>query len=144
MSRVIHAARRGRGMLFQIDPDKRTGSPIYDQIVSQVIFGVASGVLRVGERVPSVRDLALRLEVNPNTVARAFQELERKGVLAARRGLGMEVTAEAPALCRRQRQDIVRERIREALHDAVASALPPEEVRRLVEEELARANGHRR
>jgi GntR family transcriptional regulator len=124
-------------MLFEkIHPDSPI--PIYEQIVSQVIFNIASGALEVGEMIPSVRDLAVRLTVHPNTVARAFQELERQGVVAARRGKGMEVTLEAPAVCREQRQEIVRARIREALREAASSALEPEEIRRLVEEELSR------
>jgi GntR family transcriptional regulator len=129
----------GGGMLYRIEPD--SSIPIYDQIVNQVIFGIASGSLVVGELIPSVRDLAKRVMVHPNTVARAYQELERRGILEARRGKGMEVTALAPRLCRGERQDIVRKRIREALHEAVTSALPAEEIRLLVEEELTRANG---
>jgi GntR family transcriptional regulator len=129
-------------MLF--DVQSKSPIPIYEQIVSQVIFGVASGALEAGELIPSVRELAPQITVNPNTVARAYQELERRGVLTARRGKGMEVTAEAPALCRAQRQEIVRGRIREALREAVSSALAPEEVRRLVDEELTRVNGKRR
>ncbi len=127
-------------MLFDVRPERQQ-IPIYEQIVSQVIFGVAAGTLEVGELIPSVRELAARLLVHPNTVARAFQELERRGVVAARRGLGMEVTPEAPALCREQRREIVRGRIREALREAVQSALPAEEVQRLVDEELSRVNG---
>jgi len=90
-----------------------------------------------------VRELAQRLLVHPNTVARAFQELERQGVVAARRGRGMEVTPEAPAACQSMRLEIIRGRVREALREAASSALPPEEVRQLVDEELARANGVR-
>jgi hypothetical protein len=56
----------------------------------------------------------------------------------------MEVTPEAPALCRARRQDMVRDRIREALREAASSALTPEQIRKLVEEELARVNGHKR
>jgi GntR family transcriptional regulator len=129
-------------MLFEIHPDSPV--PIYEQIVAQVTFGIASGALEVGTLIPSVRDLAQRILVHPNTVARAFQDLERNQVVTARRGRGMEVTPEAPAICRAQRQQIIRGRIRQALREAVSSALPPEEVRQLVEEELARANGHRR
>jgi GntR family transcriptional regulator len=129
-------------MLFHVHPDSAV--PIYEQIVGQVIFGIASGALELGTLIPSVRDLAGRLLVHPNTVARAFQELERRGVVAAKRGLGMEVTAEAPALCRAERQEIVRGRIREALREAASSGLEPEAVRRLVDEELQRANGRRR
>ena len=131
-------------MLFEVRPNSTIPIPIYEQIVNQVIFGVAQGVLRVGELIPSVRDLGQQLLVHPNTVARAFLELERMGVLQARRGKGMEVTAEAPALCRARRRDLVRARIREALREAAASALPPEDVRKLVDEELTRVNGQRR
>jgi GntR family transcriptional regulator len=129
-------------LLFRVRPDSPI--PIYEQIVTQVTFGIASGGLEVGTLIPSVREMAQRLLVHPNTVARAFQELERQGVVAARRGKGMEVTPEAPTACRSLRQEIIRGRIREALREAVSSALPPEEVRQLVEEELARANGQRR
>jgi GntR family transcriptional regulator len=129
-------------MLFDIHPESPI--PIYEQIVSQVIFGIASGGLEVGALIPSVRDLAHEIMVHPNTVARAYQELERRGVVVTRRGKGMEVTAEAPELCRAQRREIVRNRIREALREAVSSALAPEEVRKLVEDELHRVNGRRR
>jgi GntR family transcriptional regulator len=129
-------------MLFDIHPDSAV--PIYEQVVAQVIFGIASGALEPGALIPSVRDLAGRLLINPNTVARAFQKLEERKVVAAKRGLGMEVTAEAPGLCRAERQEIVRNRIREALREAVSSALEPDAIRRLVDEELHRANGRRR
>lgn len=134
--------RMGPGMLFDIHADSPI--PIYEQIVAQVIFGIASGGLEVGTLIPSVRELAVQLTVHPNTVARAFQELERRGVVAAKRGRGMEVTPDAPRVCRSERQDIVRGRIREALREAVSSALEPEAIRRLVEEELGRVNGKRR
>jgi len=126
-------------MLFRIEPSSTT--PIYDQIVAQVIFGIAARTLEVGKLIPSVRDLAVMLEVHPNTVARAYQELERKGVVTARRGRGMEVTHEAPRIAVQERQEILRRRLRDALREAVTSALPMEDIRRLVEEELTRVNG---
>jgi GntR family transcriptional regulator len=129
-------------MLLDIRSD--SSIPIYEQIVSQMIFSIASGADEPGELVLSVRDLAFQLRVHPNTVARAYQELERDGILVARRGKGMEVTADAPAICKGKRQDIVRNRIREALREAVNSALQPEEVEKLVKEELHRVNGHRK
>jgi GntR family transcriptional regulator len=129
-------------MLLDIRSD--SSIPIYEQIVSQMIFSIASGADVPGELVLSVRDLAFQLRVHPNTVARAYQELERDGILIARRGKGMEVTAEAPAVCKSKRQDIVRNRIREALREAVNSALQPDEVEKLVKEELHRVNGHRK
>jgi GntR family transcriptional regulator len=128
-------------MLFDIQ--HKSDVPIYEQIVSGVIFAIASGDLEPGRLIPSVRELAPQLLVHPNTVARAFQELERLGVLEAKRGRGMEVTPRAPSSCRSQRQDIIRARIRDALRAAVASALPADDIRKLVEEELTRVNGHR-
>ncbi len=94
-------------MLFSIQPDGPV--PIYEQIVAQVIYGVAAGTLEVGTFIPSVRELAEHLLVHPNTVARAFQELERAGVVTARRGRGMEVAEEAPAACQARRQELVRQ-----------------------------------
>jgi GntR family transcriptional regulator len=129
-------------MLFSIEPDGPI--PIYEQIVAQVIYGVAAGMLEVGTFIPSVRDLAGQLLIYPNTVANAYKELERLGVITARRGRGMEVTEQAPALCQARRQDMVRDRIRQALREAAASVLSPEEIRRLVEEELAALNGAKR
>jgi GntR family transcriptional regulator len=128
--------------ILDIRPDSPV--PIYEQIVAQITFAIASGALTAGDMIPSVRELALRLVVNPNTVARAFQELERRGVVAARRGQGMEVTVEAPGACRSLRQEMIRQRIREALREAVSSALAADDIRRLVEEELAHVNGQRR
>jgi GntR family transcriptional regulator len=126
-------------MLLDIEP--KSPVPIWEQIVAQVTFAIASGAVEVGTLIPSVREVGDQVIVNPNTVARAYQELERRGVLVARRGKGMEVTADAPGLCAAQRQDIVRQRIREALREAVSSSLSPDEIRRLVEEELTRVNG---
>jgi GntR family transcriptional regulator len=128
-------------MIFSIEPDG--GAPIYEQIVAQVIYGVAAGTLEVGTFIPSVRELAERLLVNPNTVARAFQELERVGVVTPRRGRGMEVTEEAPVTCKAKRRELVRARIGKALREAAASVLSPAEIRQLVEEELAAVNGKR-
>ena len=129
-------------MLFTIHTDGDL--PIYEQIVAQVIYGVAAGTLPAGALIPSVRELAEKLLVHPNTVARAFQELEREGIVTARRGVGMEVTADAPTACRSKRKELVQSRIRQALREAAASALEPDEIRRMVDEELTRVNGQRR
>ncbi|MFM7148806.1 MAG: GntR family transcriptional regulator [Gemmataceae bacterium] len=129
-------------MLFRIEPD--SSIPIYEQIIAQVTFGVASGSLAVGGLIPSVRDLAERLMVHPNTVARAYQELEREGVLVSRRGRGMEVADQADNLCRKQRQEILRRRLRDVLREAVSSSLPVEDIRHLMNEELHRVNGQKK
>src|SRR5947207_4565737 len=117
---------------MHIDIRPKDPIPIFQQIVSHITYLIASGATDPGTSIPSVRELGEQLTVNPNTVARAYQILAEKGILQVKRGLGMEVTAEAPAICRADRQEIVRTRVREALREAVASALPPEEVEQLV------------
>lgn len=129
-------------MWFDIHPDSPI--PIFEQIVSQVIFNIASGGLAVGDLIPSVRELGMRLTVNPNTVAKAFAQLERLGVVAARRGRGMEVTPDAPKICHLQRRERVSKRIREALSEAISSGLSADEIHRLVADEIGRSNGRRR
>jgi GntR family transcriptional regulator len=131
----------GAAMLLRVQPGCPV--PLYEQVTAQVVFAVASAALVPGDMIPSVRELAAQLLVHPNTVARAFQDLERLGVVRALRGRGMEVTAEAPAWCRSHRQDLVRGRIRDALYEAVSSGLTPEAIVKLVQEELARANGRK-
>jgi GntR family transcriptional regulator len=129
-------------MLFDIHQEWPI--PIFKQIINQVIYNIAAGVLEAGDSIPSVRELGPKLLVHPNTVAKAYQELQRRGVIAARRGKGMEVTPEARAICQEQRKEIVHRRIRDVLREAVSSALTPEEIRKVVEEELSRANSKRR
>lgn len=80
-------------MWFHIDPS--SGTPIYRQIVDQVRQAIAGGTLSPGDRLPPVRDLAIELAVNPNTVAKAYQELERDGVIETSRGRGTFVAGEA-------------------------------------------------
>jgi GntR family transcriptional regulator len=126
-------------VLFAVRPDSPV--PIYEQITAQIVFRIAAGDLSPGELVPSVRDLAHRMVVNPNTVARAYQDLERLGVLEAKRGRGMEVTLDGPLVCDQLRRDIVRERLRDVLRVAVAGALTVEEVQELVEQEWTKVNG---
>lgn len=110
--------------------------PIYEQIVRQIVFAVAAGALRPGELVPSVRDLARQLTVNPNTVARAYRELQDWGVLVPVRGTGLAVAEGAEQLCRSRREQFVERRIRAALREALRSGLAENEVRRIVEQAL--------
>lgn len=121
-------------MYFRIDP--HNGVPIYDQIVRQVKFAVARGVLRQGELVPSVRELSRQIAVNPNTVARAYRDLQNDGVLAGIRGTGLEITLEADQICRDDRTDIIRQRLESVLREARHSGLSATAVRQLVSELL--------
>jgi GntR family transcriptional regulator len=123
-------------MFFSIDPSN--GLAIYEQIVRQVKFAVASETLKPGELIPSVRELARELAINPNTVARAYRELQGEGVVDAVRGTGLAVTSVARRQCLDERIKLVRTRLRQVLAEAKQSQIPHGDLRSLVDSELAR------
>jgi GntR family transcriptional regulator len=125
--------------MFILDLNPADERPIYGQIADRVKFAVAGGALRPGEMVPSVRDLAKQLVVNPNTVARAYRDLQAEGLLESVRGMGLQVAEGALDRCRSARREIVRLRLRRAIDEARESKMEPAEVESLFREEWARA-----
>src|SRR5687767_12769750 len=117
---------RGGTMDIHISP--QDGVPIYLQIVNQVKYLVAAGRLTPGEELPAIRVLAERLQVNPNTVARAYRELENAGVVEKRRTAGTYVSATGSPLARRERRKILIERIDALLAEARQLGIPTDEV----------------
>jgi GntR family transcriptional regulator len=79
---------------MQFSIDQHSGVPFYRQIIDQVQFAIANGRLSCADRLPTVRQLAVELKINPNTVARAYQELEIKGVVNTQMGTGTFVADE--------------------------------------------------
>src|SRR5437899_12906553 len=77
--------------MFQIDANHPT--PLYAQLESSIRFAIATGKLRIGEQLPTVRQMAVELRINANTVAKVYAELERAGVVETRRGVGTFVSA---------------------------------------------------
>lgn len=122
-------------MFLSINPTD--GLAIYDQIVRQMKYAVANGAVRSGELVPSVRELARELAINPNTVARAYRQLQAEGVLAPVRGTGLQVADGADGACRQQRIELIRARLRQVFQEARQSRLEMDALRAVVEEELA-------
>ncbi|EGF26512.1 transcriptional regulator, GntR family [Rhodopirellula baltica WH47] len=114
---------------------------IYSQIVRQVKFAVAEQTLRPGQLLPSVRQLSQQLAVNPNTVARAFQDLQSEGVIETLRGRGVVVCKGAVERCRKQRRSILAERLSAVLTEALQAGLSAKEVRKLVDEQLRTLDG---
>jgi GntR family transcriptional regulator len=119
--------------------DVRNGLAVYDQIVRQVKFAVADGALRSGDMVPSVRELARELAINPNTVARAYRQLQDDGVLEAVRGTGLSIAAAARRQCQAERTKLIRVRLRLVLEEALHSGLDTDDIEGLMKEELAAA-----
>src|SRR5216684_2157900 len=81
---------------FKLDP--KSGVPVYRQIQDLIRYGIASCLLSPGEQLPTVRALAVELAVNPNTVIKAYSELEREGVLTTEQGSGTFVAAQPPIM----------------------------------------------
>ena len=121
-------------MFFSIEPASEV--PIYDQIVRQVKLAVADGVLVGGQMVPSVRQLATELAINPNTIARAYQQLQTDLVLEPLRGRGMVVRRDAVKRCTKARNTLVADAVRRAMADALSGGMSADELRELFESAL--------
>ena len=113
---------------MQIHISPNDGVPIYLQIVNQVKYQVASGRLAPGVELPPIRVLAEKLTVNPNTVARAYRELELAGIVTKRRTAGTYVSDAGSPLARRERVRILTERVDALLADARQMNISTEEI----------------
>jgi len=123
---------------FTVDP--RTGVPLYLQLIEQVKRAVALGTLEPGEQLPTVKALAVDLTVNPNTVARAYRELERDEVIETSPGRGSFVRRNGTVALesRRNVEDVAATALAEAVREARSMGLDPDRVRALFERALAR------
>ncbi len=119
---------------MNIDP--RSHIPIYLQIAEGIREAVAAGVYRPGESLPSLRAMAIDVQVNPNTVQRAYDELAREGLIHARRGKGLFVTEEGTASARTRAQQVVQHTFERGIRTGRAAGLDREEVRTIFEASL--------
>jgi|694.fasta_scaffold06792_8 GntR family transcriptional regulator len=127
-------------MFFTIDPNN--GVAIYDQIVRQVKYAIAEGTLRPGQLLPSVRALSQELTINPNTIQRAYLQLQADGAIEPLRGRGLAVRAEATRLCVEARRDLIAQRLRSVLSEALHAGFSNAEVKRIVGEQLTELQGN--
>lgn len=125
-------------MAIQLDVDQRSGIPIYLQIVDQVRHGVEVGSLRAGERLPTVRQLAGEVSVAPNTVVKAYGELQRMGLLESRPGVGTVVVEGSGEEQRERQLEALNGRLRELVRDAVGLGLSEDELWERVDAEFER------
>lgn len=123
-------------MRWTIDADN--GVPIFEQLVRQVQFAVARGILVPGQIVPSTRELARQLAINPNTVQRAYSELQNLQVLEPLRGRGVAVCPGAARQCQAERKVWLTERVQQVVDEAIQGGLAPDELRELFERVVAR------
>ena len=122
-------------MIFRTNPS--LGVPIYLQLMEQVKHAVETGALRPGDQLPGIRPLAEELVVNPNTVAKAYRELEHGGVIELRHGAGAFVSASAKGRKPTDKVRLAQPIVTAAIDKLRAKGLSDEEIRRLVEAELA-------
>ena len=114
-------------MFINIDPS--SGLPIYIQIAQQIKTAVAMGRLQPEEPLPSVRQLAVELAVNPNTVARAYLDLEIEGVIYKRQGAGTFVSSQGVRVSKGERRRVLNELLEKALVEGVNLGLSERELR---------------
>ena len=129
-------------MLFR--PNPSLGVPIYLQLMEQVKHAIETGALRPGDQLPGMRPLAEELVINPNTVAKAYRELEHEGIIELRHGAGAFVAATAGAKKATDKVRAGQAIVAAAIEKLRGRGVTDEEIRRLVEAELAgrRAGAH--
>jgi GntR family transcriptional regulator len=121
-------------MPLQLNPS--SGVPLYLQLIEQIKHAIEAGAMRTGEQLPSVRQMAEELMINPNTVVRAYRELEHEGVIELKHGSGAFIRESiVPREKLMQKAQTV---VQQALDRLGALDLSEEEIRRLIENELAR------
>jgi GntR family transcriptional regulator len=126
-------------------PNPSSGVPIYLQLMEQVKHSIETGAIRPGEQLPGIRPLAEELVINPNTVAKAYRELEHEGVIELRHGAGAFVSANAQAKKVTEKLRAGQTIVTAAIEKLHARGVTDEEIRRLFEAELAgltKTGGH--
>ena len=124
---------------FQINPN--SGVPVYRQMIDQVKYYIASETLKPGDQLPSIRELAQKLAINPTTVVRVYNELEHEGVIEMRHGKGAFVTAAGRRMNAAERKQTLRQLARHLAVEAVQMGAPASQVLKLVWEELSELQG---
>jgi GntR family transcriptional regulator len=114
--------------------DQVNGVPVYRQIIRQIEFGVLSGRLKTGDKLPTIRSLAVDLKINPNTIARAYGELEIRGILATQVGSGTYISDKRPEPEEDGRDRRVREVLGRFMQEMQGLGAEKEEITRLVQD----------
>ena len=117
--------------------DIHSSVAVYTQIENHVQFAIASGKLKAGDQLPSVRELSERLGVNPNTVAKAYRDLEVMGLLFTRRGTGVFVNKGVEAKCREECRKRIVARLHEVVAESKAAGMSKKDVVEIVDKSMS-------
>ena len=123
-------------VLEQWQVEYNSGIPVYRQIINQASAGVAAGTFKPGDQLPTIRALSERLNVNPNTVAKAYRELELKGIIVSERGSGSFIQAQPASLApgAREKKARLKNLYHRLLADAASSGLSESELLSFIRE----------
>lgn len=111
----------GQSEDFAFRLDLESGVPVFRQIIDQVQAGIAAGTLRYGDQLPTVRQVAVDLEINPNTVLRAYREMEIRGIVNSQRGMGTFIASRKIDQSRAERERVLTQLVGEFVSRAGAS-----------------------
>ena len=114
--------------LEQWQVEYKSGIPVYRQIINQACAAVAAGTFKLGDQLPTIRALSERLQVNPNTVAKAYRELELKGIIVSERGSGSFIQAPPPAPQVKAKKAKLKDLYHRLLTEAASSGLTESEL----------------
>ncbi len=128
---------------FEFRLDMKSGVPVYRQLIDQVLVAIASGGTGRGDQLPTVRQLAVDLSINPNTVVRAYKELEIRGMLTTQQGTGTFITAKKVKSDEAQRQKRLSQMVAEFVARVSAEGYTVDEIQERLSE-LAGESGRRR
>ncbi len=130
--------------VFTFRLDQQSGVPVYRQIIDQVLGGVATGRLKAGAQLPTVRQVAVDLAINPNTVVRAYRELEIRGVLVTQQGTGTFIGAQKVERDEAERSRQLSQLVTEMISRAGAAGFTMEELLEAIHERSQHAGKKRR
>lgn len=122
------------GMIFKLNPS--AGQPLYSQVVQQVRYAIETGILHDGDALPGIRTLAEELVVSPNTIAKAYSELEHTGLLELRHGSGAYAIARRRVKSRAERTRAAQGRVQELVESLHSEGFSDEEIHRMFVAEL--------
>jgi GntR family transcriptional regulator len=128
-------------MPIWLEVNPHSGTPLYLQLVEQIRRAVEVGILRPGDALPTVRQLARELTIAPNTIVKAYGELEALGLIETRAGAGTRVSVDLAGAADHLARERLHERLRELIRDAAALQMSEQELRAEVEEEIRRVFG---
>ncbi len=123
--------------------DHSSGVPIYRQIMEQIKYSIARGALQAGDQLPAIRQLSLELQVNPNTVVKAYSELEHGQVIETRRGMGTFISDKKIAISKDGKMEIISKLVERLVVEAVQLEVDEDDIHQMITETLSRFKGEK-